>query len=124
MGRSDPGDPWRLRLASTSSSVRDNGHRDECLVNPNISGRLCFTGVGSCQKNMPLPPCSLFFVPVMVGSWSSREEIHGYCNLGTLIEKSGGFEIEKDEAGTVRTRRKVARCRAGGKAAARERGCA
>ena len=33
---------------------------------------------------------------------------YGCRNLVTLVEKSGGFEVRKDEAGTVRIRRKAA----------------
>ena len=39
---------------------------------------------------------------------------YGCANLSTLVEKSGGFEIRKDESGAVHIRRKPARGQASG----------
>ena len=44
---------------------------------------------------------------------------YGCRNLVTLVEKSGGFEVEKDQAGNVRIRRKTPRRRTAGKARTR-----
>ena len=44
---------------------------------------------------------------------------YGCRNLVTLVERSGGFEVEKDQAGNVRIRRKAPRRRTAGKARTR-----
>ena len=47
---------------------------------------------------------------------------YGCRNLSTLVEKSGGFEIEKGSSGAMRIRRKAVKRKAPGKAGTRASG--